>query len=134
MDLTTDGKQTTDGGYMAERKVTVRAQEGLHARPAALFVQAASKAAVPVTIAKPGRDAVNARSILAVLGLDVRCGEEVILSAEGEGADDALGALEALLSEAEPGPGDVPSGGPADGPSDGLSDGPSDGQGGPPDA
>jgi phosphocarrier protein HPr len=83
---------------MAQRRVTVQAPEGLHARPAALFVRAATKAAAAVTIAKDGTDPVNARSILAVLSLDVRSGEEVVLASEGEGSAEALDTLAALLS------------------------------------
>jgi len=95
---------------MAQRRVTVQAPEGLHARPAALFVQAATKAPAPVTIAKDGKDPVNARSILAVLSLDVRHGEEVVLDAQGDGSEETLEALAAVLSArpeagAEPAPG-----------------------------
>jgi len=82
---------------MPERIVTVASRVGLHARPAAVFVKAASAAPVPVTIAKDGRDPVSARSILAVLGLDVRCGDSVTISADGAGADATLDELEALL-------------------------------------
>jgi phosphocarrier protein len=82
---------------MPERIVTVASRVGLHARPAAVFVKAASAAPVPVTIAKEGRDPVSARSILAVLGLDVRCGDAVTISADGAGADATLDELEALL-------------------------------------
>jgi phosphocarrier protein HPr len=82
---------------MPERIVTVASRVGLHARPAAVFVKAASAAPVPVTIAKEGRDPVSARSILAVLGLDVRCGDSVTISADGTGADATLDELEALL-------------------------------------
>jgi phosphocarrier protein HPr len=83
---------------MPERKVTVASSVGLHARPATLFVQAAAKQPVKVTLAKTGGDPVDARSVLFVLGLDVRSGEEVVLAAEGEGADAALDALTDLLS------------------------------------
>ncbi len=82
---------------MAERRVTTGPGVGLHARPAAVFVQAATKASVPVRIAKSGGKPVNARSILAVLSLDVRGGEEVVLTAEGDGAEEALDALAALV-------------------------------------
>lgn len=82
---------------MAERRVRTGPGVGLHARPAAVFVQAAAKASVPVQIAKAGGDPVNARSILAVLSLDVRGGEEVVLTADGEDADEALDALAALV-------------------------------------
>jgi phosphocarrier protein len=80
-----------------ERTVKVGSSVGLHARPATIFTQAASKLPVKVTIAKPGGKAVDARSVLFVLGLDVRGGDEVVLAAEGDGADEALDALEAVL-------------------------------------
>jgi phosphocarrier protein HPr len=78
---------------MSERRAVVGSKVGLHARPAALFVQAAARQPVKVTIAKGDKDPVDARSILAVLGLDVRGGEEVVLAAEGDGADRALDEL-----------------------------------------
>ncbi|HYY82829.1 MAG TPA: HPr family phosphocarrier protein [Actinomycetes bacterium] len=78
---------------MSERRAVVGSKVGLHARPAALFVQAAARLPVKVTIAKGDKDPVDARSILAVLGLDVRGGEEVVLAAEGDGADRALDEL-----------------------------------------
>jgi phosphocarrier protein len=83
---------------MPEITVTVGSSVGLHARPASLFVQAAARQPVPVTIAKSGGDAVDARSILLVLGLDARGGDQVVLSAEGDGADDALRELAALVA------------------------------------
>jgi phosphocarrier protein HPr len=83
---------------MPERIVTVASRVGLHARPAAVFVKAAGAAAVPVTIAKPGGNPVSARSILAVLGLDVRSGDDVVITAEGTGADDVLDHLADLLA------------------------------------
>jgi phosphocarrier protein len=83
---------------MPSRTVTVASRVGLHARPAALFTQAAAATGVAVTIAKSGGAAVNAASILSVLGLGVGSGEEVVLSADGDGADAALDGLVALLS------------------------------------
>src|SRR4051812_49143001 len=83
---------------VAERRVTVGSRVGLHARPAAIFVQAAAKQPVKVTLGKEGKPAVDARSILSVLGMDIRGGEEVILTADGEGADQALDELAALVA------------------------------------
>ena len=82
---------------MSERHAVVASAVGLHARPAALFTQAAAKLPVPVTIAKVGGDPVDARSILFVLTLAVAHGEEVVLHADGDGADEALDSLVALL-------------------------------------
>ncbi|NUR84758.1 MAG: HPr family phosphocarrier protein [Nonomuraea sp.] len=81
---------------MAERKATVTAEVGLHARPAATFVQAAQKSALEITVAKPGADPVNAKSILSVMGLDVRQGETVVIKAEGEGAEEIVEQLAAI--------------------------------------
>ena len=83
---------------MVERRAVVGSKVGLHARPAALFVQAAAKQPVKVTIAKDGKDPVDGRSILRVLGLDVRGGDEVILAAEGDGAERAVEELAALVA------------------------------------
>ena len=83
---------------MAERRVVIASGVGLHARPAALFTQAAAKAPVPVLIGKVGEPGVDARSILSVLGLNAQHGQEVVLTADGEGADGALDELAALLA------------------------------------
>lgn len=86
---------------MAERRVIVGSGVGLHARPAALFVRTASKAPIEVTVAKVGGDPVNAKSILAVLGLDVRGGEEIVLRADGDGAAELLEGLAEVAAAAE---------------------------------
>ncbi|WP_019816199.1 HPr family phosphocarrier protein, partial [Saccharomonospora saliphila] len=71
---------------MAQRTVTVGSSVGLHARPAALFTQAAARQQVGVLIGKPGGEPVDARSILSVIGLGARGGDEVVLHADGPGA------------------------------------------------
>jgi phosphocarrier protein HPr len=83
---------------MAERKVSIEAEVGLHARPAASFVQRAAKAPFDVTVAKTGGQPVNAKSILSVLALDVIQGETIVISAEGEGAEELLDELAAIAS------------------------------------
>ena len=82
---------------MAERTVTVASSVGLHARPASLFAQAAAKAGLPVQLTSAAGKSVNAASILGVLSLGIGHGEEVTLSAEGDGADAALDSLAELL-------------------------------------
>lgn len=83
---------------MAQVTVTVGSRVGLHARPASLFAQAAAKAALPVKIGKPGADPVDARSILSLLTLGASFGDEVVLYAEGEGADAVLAELAGLVA------------------------------------
>lgn len=83
---------------MSQRTVAVASSVGLHARPAALFVQAATATGFPVRIGRADDELVDARSILGVMTLGVRHGEEVMLTADGDGADAALDELVALLS------------------------------------
>jgi phosphocarrier protein len=85
---------------MAERRVTVGWAEGLHARPAAVFVRAATSVGVPVTVAKTGGGGpVNAASMLGVLGLGARAGDEIVLACEADGAEAALDRLARLVAE-----------------------------------
>jgi phosphotransferase system HPr (HPr) family protein len=83
---------------MASRAVIVGSTSGLHARPAALFVAAAGALSVPVTIRTGDKKPVPARSMLAVLSLGAKFGTEVILEADGDGAEPALDELAALLA------------------------------------
>ena len=82
---------------MAERRATVRSAVGLHARPAALFAQAAARLPLDVTVAKAGSRPVSAKSILAVLSLDVRGGEEIVLRADGPDAEQHLETLATVV-------------------------------------
>lgn len=84
---------------MPSRDVTIASSVGLHARPACLFVQEATALGVPVTIGKEGKKPVDARSMLGVMTLGAKHGEVVTLTAEGEGADEALDKLAALLEQ-----------------------------------
>ncbi|WP_392961974.1 HPr family phosphocarrier protein [Streptomyces sp. LN245] len=84
---------------MAERRVNVGWTEGLHARPASIFVRAATASGIPVTIAKADGAPVNAASMLAVLGLGAQGGEEIVLTSDSEGADAALDRLAKLVAE-----------------------------------
>ncbi|WP_035797611.1 HPr family phosphocarrier protein [Kitasatospora mediocidica] len=82
---------------MAERRVTIGWPEGLHARPASVFVRAVGAVGVPVTIAKAGGTPVNAASMLGLLALGAQGGEEVVLTADAEGAEAALDRLAAMV-------------------------------------
>ncbi|AGP54545.1 HPr family phosphocarrier protein [Streptomyces sp. DSM 41524] len=84
---------------MAERRVTIGWAEGLHARPASIFVRAATAAGVPITIAKGDGTPVNAASMLAVLGLGAQGGEEVVLASDADDAEVALDRLAKLVAE-----------------------------------
>lgn len=69
---------------------------GLHARPAALFVQAANRFGSSITIGCKGKNG-NAKSILALLALGAKQGDEVVIKADGPDASDAVSALVELV-------------------------------------
>lgn len=83
---------------MLERRVIVGSSVGLHARPAALFVKAAAAQPVPVTIGVGDGAPVDARSLLSVMGLNARGGDEVVLRADGPQAEAALSELAAVIA------------------------------------
>jgi len=83
---------------MPELHVRVIDPSGLHARPAAKFVQAAARYSSAISIGHGDR-VVDAKSLLALLSLGVRPGSEIVLRADG---GDASGALAALAEELAP--------------------------------
>lgn len=82
---------------MSEIRLIVIDPSGLHARPAARFVQAASRFASRIVLRLDGREA-DAKSLIALLGLTVRPSSEITLAADGPDADAALAALQAELA------------------------------------
>ena len=84
---------------MPQRQVTVGSRVGLHARPAALFVKAATQQTVRITIRKGDGPPVDARSILRVLALGAKNGDTVTLEADGDGAAEALEAVASVVAE-----------------------------------
>ena len=81
---------------MQEVTLTIRNKVGLHARPAALFVQTAKQFNSDIKLTY-GEQQADAKSILNVLTMGVEQGAVVTVRAEGEDADQALAALEALV-------------------------------------
>jgi phosphocarrier protein HPr len=81
---------------MPEATVTLPNASGLHARPAKIFAQAAAATTADVTVMKDGRE-VNGKSVLSVLTLDSRQGDQIVIRTEGEGADAALDELVRLV-------------------------------------
>ncbi len=80
-------------------KIKVAHPAGLHARPAALFVQTANKYSSEILVKNLAEesDVANAKSILCVLTLGVMQNHEIEINAEGDDAKDALDALKALI-------------------------------------
>jgi phosphotransferase system HPr (HPr) family protein len=77
---------------MAERTLTVIDPAGLHARPAARFVQIANRFGSQILIRNAERVA-DAKSLIALLGLTVRPGSVITIQADGPDSEAALAAL-----------------------------------------
>ncbi len=78
---------------MVEKTVEVTNPTGLHARPAALFVQTAGKFTSSIWITKEEKK-VNAKSIMGLMSLAVAQGTRVVIGAEGE--DEQLAVKELI--------------------------------------
>lgn len=83
-----------------ERSVVIKNKQGLHARPAALFVQIANKFSSDITISK-GKQKVNGKSIMGIMMLEAGTGSKVTITANGEDAEQAIRELEVLLGSEE---------------------------------
>jgi len=80
-----------------EKKVIIRNPQGLHARPAALFVQIVSKYDSNVTIRKDD-EKVNGKSIMGILMLGAEKGSEILIQIEGDDAEQAMVELEKIVT------------------------------------
>jgi phosphocarrier protein HPr len=83
-----------------KKLVKVRNKQGLHARPAALFVQIANKFNSVITV-KKGKETVNGKSIMGILMLAAEKGSIIEIKADGDDAQQAIEELEALLLKEE---------------------------------
>lgn len=85
---------------LVKKKLTVRNKQGLHARPAALFVQIANKFDSRVTVRRD-KEEVNGKSIMGILMLGAEKGTQIVLEVEGEDAELAIAELEKILNNEE---------------------------------
>ncbi|CAK1244312.1 HPr or related phosphotransfer protein (PtsH) [Fructobacillus fructosus] len=82
---------------MAETKeFNIISETGIHARPATLLVQAASKFSSEVTLSYQGKE-VNLKSIMGVMSLGVGHGADVTIKADGDDAKDAIQAVSTVM-------------------------------------
>lgn len=85
------------------RTVTVIHRQGLHARPAALFVQLANRFTSRVTV-KKGRKSVDGKSIMGLLTLAAKQGSRISIVVDGPDSHEALEHLTRLVTEPLPEP------------------------------
>ena len=82
---------------MVERSVQILNKNGLHARPAAEIVKAASKFRCDITISREDIE-VNGKSIMGVMMLAAECGSTIALRATGPDEKEALDTLERIIA------------------------------------
>ena len=90
---------TATEGETVERNLIVPLSQGLHARPAALIAQRAKSFAAQIILSAHGRTA-NARSVVAIMALGVRQGDEISIRASGADAVQSVAGLTGAIQEA----------------------------------
>ncbi len=81
---------------MLEREVVIRNRAGIHARPAALLVQTASKFKSRIYIEKDN-DKINGKSIMGIITLGASYNTVLKIIADGEDEEEAIEALVKLF-------------------------------------
>ena len=81
-----------------EERFTIPNPEGLHARPASLIVSAMGGLDARVTVSTGDKKPVDARSPIGLMALGVRSGDEIVVTASGAQAAEALGAIRELVA------------------------------------
>jgi phosphocarrier protein len=84
---------------MTERRVKILNETGVHARPAALFVETANRFRSTVRVVAGDREA-DGRSILSLLLIELTPGSEILIRADGQDEERAADALAALIESA----------------------------------
>ncbi|QKQ98107.1 HPr family phosphocarrier protein [Candidatus Nanohaloarchaea archaeon] len=86
-----------------ERTVEIVPEAGLHARPASKFVETAQEydCELKISDAEGDEEPVDARSMLAITSLGLKQGDKMKIEAEGEDAEEALDALEKVITTPE---------------------------------
>ena len=85
---------------LLKKELIVKNKLGLHARPAAMFVQIANRFDARVTVRR-GKEEVNGKSIMGILMLGAEKGSRVIIETEGSDARQALEELEKIVGSEE---------------------------------
>ncbi len=83
---------------MKEFIYTITDPQGVHARPAGLFVKEAAKFPCSVIIDKEGKS-VDGKRLLALMGLGIKQGQEITLRCEGEQEAEAMAVLSDFLQK-----------------------------------
>ena len=85
---------------LVKKKLIVKNKQGLHARPAALFVQIANKYDSRITVSR-GEEEVNGKSIMGILMLGAEKGSSIFIEADGADAQTAIEELSKIITSKE---------------------------------
>ena len=85
---------------LLKKELVVKNKSGLHARPAALFVQVANKFESLITVKRDSEE-VNGKSIMGILMLGAEQNSTIIIEADGIDAQTALEELEKIITNEE---------------------------------
>lgn len=90
---------------MKEFHATVASAVGLHARPAALFASVAKKSGCTVRLSKridgATSDPVDGASVLRVMTLGVKCGDQILVNVDGTNEDQTIAELKKIVESGD---------------------------------
>jgi len=81
---------------MIEKETVIKNRAGIHARPAAMIVQTASKFKSKLFLQK-GDDRINAKSIMGIITLGAGFETRILIIADGEDEAEAVEAIDRLF-------------------------------------
>ena len=85
---------------LVRKEVVVKNKQGLHARPAALFVQVANRFDSRIVVRRE-QEEVNGKSIMGILTLGAEKGSTIVIEADGNDAHHAVTELEKIINSEE---------------------------------
>ena len=91
-------KNLKEQNKMEKREYHVKSETGIHARPATMLVQSASKYQSEITLEYKGKT-VNLKSIMGVMSLGVGQGGDVAITVEGSDEKEAIAGIEETLKK-----------------------------------
>lgn len=83
---------------MTEIKYVIKDEMGIHARPAGELVKACAAYPCKITISKDAKT-MDAKRIMGVMSLGVKCGQEITMAFDGEQEAEAAAAIASFLEE-----------------------------------
>ncbi len=76
----------------------IKDELGIHARPAGMLVKEAKKYSSAITLETEGKT-VDASRLMAVMSLGVKCGQQIVITAEGDDEEAACSGIEEFLKD-----------------------------------